>query len=195
MGCIKEADSSDYQATYKTAPELAQSNQDSTGDPVNVVTGAFTLREQEVSFPTQRLRIELARNYNNQHHKADRNAPPGPFGRGWTHSFHLYLQPGPQPGQITYMDDQGSPIEFQPDDTPTYTPVSGAPAITPAWEKRARTYIAPPGAIGMELVQTETGTFRLRQIDGLIAYFDALGRITALVRPGFTTESRVDLRY
>src|SRR6266568_3952626 len=182
MGCIKEADSSDYQATYKTSPPTAQSNQDSTGDPVNVVTGAFTLSEQDVTFPTQRLRLELTRHYNNQLHNGDPNRQPGAFGRGWTHSFNLHLEPGPQAGQLTYVDDQGSPIVFLEEEARD----SGG---------RGKEYKAPPGALGMELTQKSNGEFQLRQIDGLTAEFDRRGRIRAMVRPGPEAESRLDFRY
>lgn len=116
MGCIKETDSSDYQATTRVDPSLAQSNQDSTGDPVNVVTGAFTLSERDCSFPTQRLRLELTRHYNNQAH--DVVGPPGSVGRGWIHSLNLRLQAGPGPCQLTYVDDCGTHIVFDPTECP-----------------------------------------------------------------------------
>lgn len=176
MGCIKETDSSDPAATEKTAPLSAQSNQDTTADPVNVVTGAFTLSEQDVVFPTQRLWLELARHYNNQLHEADPIKAPPPFGRGWTHSLHLCLEPGPEPGQQTYVDDHGTRLTFRLDDQLTR-------------------YVAPPGALGLTLTPTGTGGFRLRQIDGLTAEFDPRGRIVALSRPGPGAESRLDFRY
>jgi RHS repeat-associated protein len=182
MGCIKEADSSDYQATHKTSPPPAQSNQDSTGDPVNVVTGAFTLSEQDITFPTQRLRLELIRHYNNQLQDSDPNRGSGGFGRGWTHSFNLHLEPGPEPGQVTYVDDHGSPL--------TFLEVEARDA-----GGHEKVYKAPPGALGMELRQKSNGEFQLRQIDGLTAEFDTHGRIKAMIRPGPEAESRLDFRY
>src|SRR5687767_1029691 len=110
MGCIKEADSSDYNATIEALIDLLQNNQDEVGDPVNVVTGAFILTETDVSFPSQRLAIKLTRHYNNQHHNIDQDC--GPFGYGWTHSFNLFLEPGPLPFQVTYSDDRGIKISF-----------------------------------------------------------------------------------
>jgi len=110
MGCIKEADSSDYDATVESETDPSQNNQDEVGDPVNVVTGAFVLTETDILFPSQRLLISLVRHYNNQHHEIDKRC--GPFGYGWTHSLNLYLVPGPLPFQITYVDDRGIRICF-----------------------------------------------------------------------------------
>src|SRR5690242_17164384 len=117
MGCTKEADSSDYNATFEAISNLSQNNQTEFGDPVNMVTGAFVLSETDVSFPSQQLLIALKRHYNNQHHCID-SVSEG-FGSGWTHSFNLYLLPGPLPFQITYMDDREIEISFSliiPDD-------------------------------------------------------------------------------
>jgi RHS repeat-associated protein len=110
MGCIKEADSSDHNATQESNTNLNQNNQDETGDPVNIVTGAFVLTETDISFPSQRLVINFTRHYNNQHH--DVNDLPSPLGFGWTHSLNLYLESGPCPFQITYVDDRGTKISF-----------------------------------------------------------------------------------
>ena len=112
MGCIKEADSSDYQATDAITPEEAQCNQDSNGDPVNMVTGAFTFAEHDISIPTKRLVIDLTRHYNNQLHDSDPQILVSGFGRGWSHSLSLHLEPGPGPAQISYVDDLGTRIIF-----------------------------------------------------------------------------------
>jgi YD repeat-containing protein len=175
MGCTKEADSSDYLATHKAEPSASQSNQDATGDPVNVVTGAFTLSEQDLAIPVGRLALVFTRHYNSQRHEADPTHAPGPFGRGWTHSFHLYLEPGPEAGDITYIDDQGTSLVFRRSDSGGFVP--------------------PPGALGLELTPLATGGYHLRQIDGLIAEFDANGRLVALVRQGPADDSRIVLTY
>lgn len=175
MGCIKEADSSDYRATQQSNPSVAQANQDATGDPVNVVTGAFTLTETDVKFPSQRLILDLTRHYDNQHHDCDDSAPVGPFGRGWTHSLNLALELESAGTQVTYVDDKGAKIEFAcgPDGT----------------------FSSPPGSLGLELVGTENGGYRLRQIDGLLAEFDGTGKINALVRPGPESDSNLQFTY
>src|SRR5688500_15244833 len=111
MGCTKEADISDYFSTHQVNPSSAQCSQDFTGDPVNVVTGAFTLAEQDILIPTQRLHLDLTRHYNNQLHD-DGEGRPGPFGRGWTHTYNMRLSPGTEPTQQTYLDDQGNSICF-----------------------------------------------------------------------------------
>ena len=154
MGCIKETDSSDYQATTRVDPSPAQSNQDSTGDPVNVVTGAFTLSEQDCSFPTQRLRVNLTRHYNNQAH--DAAGPPGSFGRGWSHSLNLHLQAGPRPGQVTYVDDFGTQILFDPAESP-------------------REYIVIHGSAQAELRGLADGQFALQRRGKQAELFDHQG--------------------
>ncbi|MFN8495662.1 MAG: DNA/RNA non-specific endonuclease [Caldilineaceae bacterium] len=176
MGCIKEADVSDYQATAKASPRLAQANQDETGDPVNVVTGAFTLTEQDIAFSSQRLSLNLTRHYNNQLHDADPKKSAGPFGRGWTHSLNVRLEPGPEPGQKIYVDDRGTQISFRPNENSTG-------------------YLAPPGSLGLELLRLPHGGFSLRQIDGLTAEFNQQGRILTLARPGPEADSHLDFHY
>ena len=152
MGCIKEADGSDYRATIQTNPSQAQANQDSTGDPVNVVTGAFTLSECDVSFPVQRLQLELTRHYNNQLHDSDLTLPPGPFGRGWSHSLGLRINTSLECPDVEYIDDRGTTIVFECDST------SG-------------TFVAPPGSLGLQLSRPTDSGYRLRQMDGLTADF------------------------
>jgi len=174
MGCTKETDLSDLSASQQTNPGSSQNNQDHSGDPVNVVTGAFTLDEQDLIFPTQRLVIELTRHYDSQQHNQTKEV--GPFGWGWTHSLNLYIEHGPQENQYTYVDDRGSRIIFSLDIT------SG-------------TFVSPPGASGLELRRTGGGGFRLRQVDGLIAEFNAAGKITAMIRPGPAADSRIEFTY
>jgi len=174
MGCTKETDLSDLRATRQSNPSSSQSNQNKSGDPVNLVTGAFTLDEQDLSFPTQRLVIDLTRHYDSQQHNQNREV--GPFGWGWTHSFNLYIENGPEENQYTYVDDRGSRIVFKLDG-------------------ESGTFVPPPGALGLELTQTDDSGFRLRQVDGLIAEFNAQGKITAMVRPGPAADSRLDFTY
>jgi RHS repeat-associated protein len=172
MGCTKEADSSDYQATRQSNPPSAQSSQDATGDPVNVVTGAFTLSEQDLAFSSQRLQLEFTRHYNNQLHDPSSTQNHSPLGPGWTHSLNLHLEAGPESDQKTYVDDHGSRITFD---------IGGDPP----------TYIAPPGSLGLSLNKLNDGSFELRQIDGLTAYFDGSGLIQELSRPGPQAASRL----
>lgn len=175
MGCIKEADRSDYEATDAANPNLAQANQDATGDPVNVVTGAFTLTESDIVFPVRRLRVELVRYYNNQFHEPP-PARSGPFGRGWTFSFGQRLLTEVDKHVVTFVDDRGAQLAFQPGRLPG-------------------TFEAPPGGLGLELLALTEGRFELRQVDGLAAQFDSKGRLTALVRPGPARNDRISLHY
>jgi RHS repeat-associated protein len=175
VGCIKEADRSDYEATNAADPNLAQANQDATGDPVNVVTGAFTLTESDIGFPVRRLRVELVRYYNNQLHEPS-PAPFRPFGRGWTFSFGQHLLTDADSHTVTFVDDHGAQLAFQPGRQPG-------------------TFESPPGGLGLELIALPEGGYELRQIDGLTARFDAEGRLTALVRPGPARDDCINLHY
>ena len=112
MGCIKEADSSDYEATQVVDTDSTQTNQASAGDPVNVVTGAFTLTEHDIYIQSQRLVIDLTRHYNNQLHDPDEETSFSGFGRGWSHSLELHLKPGPGLENISYYDDRGNCLIF-----------------------------------------------------------------------------------
>jgi RHS repeat-associated protein len=175
VGCIKEADSSDYHATHQSNPFSSQTNQDATGDPVNVVTGAFTLSERDLAIPSQTLLIELARHYNNQLHDPDLEQH-GLFGRGWTSSLELHVAQGQEPGQYIYTDDRGTKIIFLLDEA------SGQ-------------YVPPPGSLGMDFTCLPTGEFLLRQIDGMMAEFDRVGRISTIVRPGPLADARIEFKY
>jgi RHS repeat-associated protein len=175
MGCIKEADSSDYFATLQVNPSSSQSSQDYTGDPVNVVTGAFTLVEEDIFIPSQRLYLNLTRFYNNQLHDCE-EPQPGPFGRGWTHSFQLRLSPGPENGQQTYFDDQGNTICF-------------------SFSQELAAYVPPPGSLGLRLEKLTGGNFSLRQIDGMKIEFDEEGKVILLAVPGLLADSDVRFEY
>jgi len=174
MGCSKETDQSDLTATKQKNPPPAQNNQEHSDDPVNLVTGAFTLDEQDLSFSTQRLVLELTRYYDSQQHSE--SGKMGAFGWGWTHSLNLYIEDGPEENEYSYVDDRGAKITFKID------PESGD-------------FISPPGALGLKLSRTDDGGFRLRQIDGLIAEFNTEGKIIAMIRPGLAADSRIDFTY
>lgn len=174
MGCSKETDQSDLTATKQKNPPPAQSNQEHSGDPVNLVTGAFTLDEQDLSFSTQRLVLELTRYYDSQQHNESNNM--GAFGWGWTHSFNLYIEEKVGENEYSYVDDQRAKITFK-------------------FDPRAEEFISPPGALGLKLSRTDKGGFRLRQIDGLIAEFNAQGQIIAMIRPGPVADSRISFIY
>lgn len=176
MGCIKETDSSDYFATSQCNPSTAQNNQDATGDPVNVVTGAFTLSEQDIAFPSQRLELEFTRHYNNQLHNADGKQDNDPLGPGWTHSLNLRLETGPRQDQKTYIDDHGSHITFDLD-------------------VGSHNYIPPPGSLGLSLTTLQDGTIELRQVDGVTAKFNDWGQILELRRPGPEADSRLNFQH
>jgi RHS repeat-associated protein len=177
MGCIKEADSSDYGATHQSNPSGAQGNQDAMGDPVNVVTGAFTLTEQDVAIPSQRLWLQLTRHYNSQCHSSDLHAPVTPFGRGWTHTLHLRLEAGPDPCQITYLDDHHTRLVFEPSASPPR-------------------YLSPPEAPHLELHRYDVATVLVRDSSRSSSMeFDACGRLAAASKPGAGTELRVQFRY
>ncbi len=172
MACGKESTGADAGACKGANPPSSQNNQDKTDDPVNVVTGAFTLTETDLTFPTQRLVISLTRYYDSSLHSACE--APGPFGCGWTHSLNMHIEPGPGSGQCTFVDDHGVRIIFTPDSLGQFSP--------------------PPGSLGLRLEIVATG-YSLRQVDGLTAEFQSDGKISALVRPGPSADSRITFTY
>jgi hypothetical protein len=68
MACGSECNQEVGDAIVGAVTAFCQNNQAYTGDPVNVVTGAFFYSEQDVAIPSQRLAIVLNRHYNNQEH-------------------------------------------------------------------------------------------------------------------------------
>ncbi|MEZ4667552.1 MAG: DUF6531 domain-containing protein [Anaerolineae bacterium] len=146
MGCNKETDQSDLLATSKNKlnPAKAQSNQDHAGDPVNLVTGAFSFSETDCSFPTQRLQLEITRHYDSGQH--NKNQKVGPFGWGWTHSLNLFIEYDSMSQECIYIDDQGAEVIFRPD-----------------CEFPDR-FLSPPGSLGLTLLRTSKGNFQLRQL-------------------------------
>ncbi len=175
MACGGESNQEVAQAVHTDGPAAAQNNQANTADPVNVVTGAFTHSEQDVSLPCQRLRLALVRHYNNQLHDPLADKRYQPFGPGWTYSLGLRIERG-EAGNVVYIDDRGTRLIFRPSD------VDGA-------------FAPPPGSLGMRLSPTEWGGWQLQQIDGLTAEFDAAGRIVALFQPGLRRDSRLEFHY
>jgi RHS repeat-associated protein len=172
MGCIKETDLGDLDASKAAKPATAQANQDHDGDPVNLVTGAFTLAEVDLLISSQRLNLSVVRYYHSQQHN-DALAP-GDFGWGWSHSFAMRLDIGKD--DCTYVDDRGVRLRF----------VSGT---------AGGNFVAPPGALALRLERSVDGNFRLRQGDGLCAHFESSGQLVALVRPGPEADSRLALTY
>jgi YD repeat-containing protein len=168
MGCTKEADLSDLGACCAWEMHRSQHNQEHTGDPVNVVTGAFSLVESDFAVPCQRLPLVFTRAYDSQAHAFE---PAGGLGPGWTHSFALRIKRKKGGGDVVYMDDRHTRLEFRC--------VDG-------------TLRAPEGAQGMRLASTPTG-WTLRQLDGLGADFDTDGRLTRLYRPGPRRDSVLTL--
>lgn len=173
MGFAKEAELSDLLATSFVSPDASQANQEQIESNVNLVTGAFLLSEHDIRIPSRRLVIDLTRHYNNQRH--DLSNPPGPFGRGWTHSFDLSVSSCEDRNGYEYFDDTGVRVRLESDgDSRRHLPVSGAR--------------------GLELTVEDCG-YLLRQADGLRAEFDSGGKPIALVRPGPTEDSRLDIEY
>lgn len=66
------------------APATLSPAQD--GDPVDLFTGAFTLRAVDLAVPTAHIPIEMSRSYRSG------RAYFGPFGFGWDHSYNVYLR-------------------------------------------------------------------------------------------------------
>lgn len=175
MACGSECNQEVGEAIVAAATSFCQNNQASTGDPVNVVTGAFLYSEQDVAIPSQRLFIVLTRHYNNQLHYALPEARLQPFGPGWTCSLGVRLEQH-EDGTVTYFDDRGAEVTF----------VRGAIKDC---------FVPPPGSLGMRLCQLADGRLLLRQVNGLTAEFDQSGRVVALLQPGPRRDSRVDARY
>jgi RHS repeat-associated protein len=174
MACSGESNQEVGHALMAAMPEACQNNQFNTADPVNVVTGAFLHTEQDVAFPCQRLILALTRHYNNQLHERSPDARLQGFGPGWSHSLGIRIEKGDE--TITYVDDCGARIDFRND---------------PA----RKTFVAPPGSLGMLLSNRENGGFQLRQVSGLSAEFDAAGRIETLFQPGIRKDSRLVFQY
>lgn len=170
MGCTKEADLSDLGACCAWEMHRSQHNQEHTGDPVNVVTGAFTLVETDFAVPCQRLPLVFTRAYDSQAHAFE---PAGDLGPGWTHSFALRIERKEGIEDVVYVDDRHTRLEFR------------------CVDGRLR---VPEGAQGMRLASTPTG-WTLRQLDGLGADFDTDGRLTLLYRPGSRRDSVLTLYH
>ena len=175
MACGSECNQEVSEAIVAAVTSFCQNNQAITGDPVNVVTGAFLYSEQDVAIPSQRLFIALTRHYNNQMHHALPEARLHPFGPGWACSLGIRLEQH-EDGTVTYYDDRAAPVTFVPG------------AINDC-------FVAPPGSLGMCLRHLADGRFLLRQVNGLTAEFDQTGRIVAFLQPGPRRDSRVDYRY
>jgi RHS repeat-associated protein len=174
MACSGESNQEVGGAVEAAITSLSQNNQANTADPVNVVTGAFLLSEQDVAFPSQRLVLALTRHYNNQLHEPDPDERLQPFGPGWSHSLGLRIEEHEE--AITYIDDGGARIEFK-------------------YDTADSRFVAPPGSLGMLLSRREDGGFRLRQLSGLSADFDTAGRIFTLFQPGIRSDSRLVFQY
>ena len=175
MACGSECNQEVGDAIVGAVTAFCQNNQAYTGDPVNVVTGAFFYSEQDVAIPSQRLAIVLNRHYNNQEHHVLPEARFQPFGPGWTFSFGIRLEPQ-QDDSVAFTDDRGSRLLFFRD------PVTDG--LTP-----------PAGSLGMKLERLPDGHFHLRQVSGLTAEFDVAGRLEALAQPGPQRDSRIQFRY
>ena len=175
MACGSECNQEVGDAVVAAVTAFCQNNQAYTGDPVNVVTGAFFYSEQDVAIPSERLAIVLNRHYNNQEHQVLPKARFQPFGPGWTYSLGIRLEPH-KDDSVAFTDDRGSRLLFFRDPvTDLFTP--------------------PPGSLGMRLERFPDGHSHLRQISGLTAEFGVTGRLEALTQPGPQRDSRVQFRY
>jgi len=175
MACGSECNQEVGDALVAANTWLTQNNQATTGDPVNVVTGAFLHSEQDLAIPSQRLFIMLERHYNNQRHLPVSETRLQPFGPGWTHSLGMRLQPSAD-GSVAYFDDRGSELTF-------------------ALDGAKQSWAAPAGSLGMTLRRLPEDGFHLRQVTGLTAEFNAEGRLVALIQPGPRRDTRIDLSY
>jgi len=174
MACGSECNQEVSDALHAVETHLAQNNQATTGDPVNVVTGAFLHSEQDVTIGCQRLALAIVRHYNNQRHEAAADPLLQPFGPGWTHSLGMGIVKSAN-DTVTYRDDRGSELVF-------------------ARYADAAVWVAPLGALGLSL-ELADGRFRLRQLSGLTAEFTPEGRLSSLSQPGPRIDSRIDLSY
>src|SRR5437016_10463560 len=108
MGGAKETDLSDLRACCAWDMVTLQYNQDHTGDPVNVVTGAFTLNETDLVLPCQRLPLVFARAYDSLAHQEGRS---GDFGSGWAHTYELRIERIND--DVYYVDDRHARLKFE----------------------------------------------------------------------------------
>ncbi len=87
-------------------------------DPVNMGTQNYYYFKSllRVEAPGQPFRFNLA--YNSKDHFK------GPLGRGWTHTFNLFLTELPN-GEVIFKQEDGSGISFYPDGSGGYTGEAG----------------------------------------------------------------------
>ncbi len=175
MACGSECNLEVSEAVIATTAAFCQNNQAVTGDPVNVVTGAFLHSDQDVAILSQRLLIAVTRHYNNQMHHPLDDARLQPFGPGWTWNLGVRVERQAD-GSVIYFDDRGAPLTFVRSTT-------------------TDRFLAPPGSLGLRLSPLPEDALLLRQVSGLAAEFDQTGRIVALLQPGPRQDSRIDYGY
>jgi RHS repeat-associated protein len=175
MACGSECNQEVGDALHVVETHLAQNNQATTGDPVNVVTGAFLHSEQDVAISCQRLVLELVRHYNNQRHDVAADPLLQPFGPGWTHSLGMRIMSSAN-DTVRYRDDRGSELVF---------------VRSPGTE----VWMPPPGSLGLSLQVSADRRVRLRQLSGFTAEFTPEGRLSSLSQPGPRIDSQIVLSY
>ncbi|MBF0547233.1 MAG: RHS repeat protein [Candidatus Riflebacteria bacterium] len=119
----------------------------SVGDPVNIVSGNYTLAQIDLTLKA-RNSLTLARIYNS----LDSNI--GPFGRGWSSPYLSHLDI--RDTSVAFFNSDGSRILYQ---------------------KQGSAYVGPSDIDLSLSVSTDTGFWALRRPDGMEWTFDATGKI------------------
>jgi len=97
-----------------------KNEENSEGEPVNIVTGNMYTIEEDISVPAGiGLGLDYSRCYNS--HKVYQ----GPLGYGWTHSYNIILEEIEEDGQVRIMGGDGRAIYFSKKEDQTYSPQAG----------------------------------------------------------------------
>lgn len=131
-----------------------QSKSGHNGDPVNTATGNYNFESTDLRVPGRGLDFEFGRAYNSQ------DATPGPLGRGWSHSFNIYLT-----------------------DFSTATPslhYSDGKVLAYVNQLGTDNYLSDYPGYYDQLVRNADGTWTLRKTDQRAYQFDAGGRLSAV---------------
>jgi RHS repeat-associated protein len=129
---------------------LANEAPDEPYSNVMLDTGEFVYNEVDLSIPGRGFDFVFARTYRSQ------SIYSGPLGWGWDHNYNKRLVEL-YSGDIIYYDGTGRRERFKVKDKPG-------------------TYLAPKGWFA-ELKRTEDGAFRLVYPEGIIEFFDSVGRL------------------
>ncbi len=114
----------------------------SAGKPVNCATGNESVTQTDLSVGGRGPHLSLARTYNDQLARSEGEAG-GPFGTGWTSSFSAHLAFGPQPGEVTVHEDDGSIVPYEKTSEGTYRPLVPLVQATLSEESGSYVYTLP----------------------------------------------------